>query len=298
MLRKSTQNFVEHKAKLLLGVPVADGILQEVQAGVARLKGRSPYVVFLRVGEDGASITYVQQKAKKAAFVGMRSETKVFPDSIAEADLVREIQCLNGDSTVDGILLQAPLPPHLDFVKMVNKIDPKKDVDGLSSYHFGRLWQNQDALIPCTPGGIMALLRYYGITVQGKHVVIVNSSLIVGKPLCALLIQQKATVTLCNTYTNDLASITQQADILVLACGCPHAFGKKFVKQGAVVIDVGTTRIPANNDHGYVLQGDADFDALQDHVQAITPVPGGVGPLTVASVIHNTLKAYYLCHPQ
>ncbi|MBP5190974.1 MAG: bifunctional 5,10-methylenetetrahydrofolate dehydrogenase/5,10-methenyltetrahydrofolate cyclohydrolase [Opitutales bacterium] len=289
-----------HNTQLLSGQPVAQQILQSVQQEVVALPGRPPSVVFLRVGEDGASVSYVQQKSKKAAEVGIHSNVRVFPETISEASLLQEIARLNDDPSVDGILLQAPLPKPLSFTNLTNTIRPEKDVDGFCAVHCGRLWQEGDALVPCTPAGIVELLKYYRIQTAGEQVVIVNRSSIVGKPLGALLLQHSefgnATVTFCHSHTTSLSSITQQADILVLACGKPHAFGKNFVKKGAVVIDVGITRVAANNERGYVLQGDADAEDLMGHAAALTPVPGGVGLLTVAMLMKNTLRAYHLCH--
>lgn len=289
-----------NNTQLLSGQPVAEQILQSVQKEVAALPGRPPSVVFLRVGEDGASVSYVQQKSKKAAEVGIQSKVLVFPETISETSLLQEIARLNDDTTVDGILLQAPLPKPLSFTKITNTIRPEKDVDGFCAINCGCLWQEGDSLVPCTPAGIVELLKYYHIETAGKHVVIVNRSSIVGKPLGALLLQHaafgNATVTFCHSYTKNLPFITQQADILVLACGKPHAFGRTFVKKGAVVIDVGITRVAAHNERGYVVQGDANAEELTGHVAALTPVPGGIGLLTVAMLMKNTLRAYHLCH--
>ena len=188
----------------------------------------------------------------------------------------------------------------MDFVKIVGRIDPRKDVDGFGAINCGYLQQNQRGLVPCTPAGIIEILKYYKIPVKGKHVVIVNRSLIVGKPLAALFLKNdsygNATVTVCHSCSENLEKITQQADILVLACGRPHFFNRNFVKKGAVVIDVGITRVPANNERGYILQGDADIESLNNYISAITPVPGGVGPMTVAMLMKNTLDCYKLCH--
>ena len=290
-------------SKLLSGEIVAQAVLQRVKDEVATIQGRPPCVVFIRVGNDGASVSYVNKKAQKAEFVGIRSIVKLFDEHTTTEDvLIQEIDRLNKDDSVDGILVQAPLPKSMDFVKVVGRIDPKKDVDGFGAINCGYLQQNQNGIVPCTPAGIIEMLKYYNIPVQGKHVVIVNRSLIVGKPLAALFLKNdtcgNATVTVCHSYSENLEKITQQADILVLACGRPHFFNQNFVKKGAVVIDVGITRVSANNERGYVLQGDADIDSLKDHVSAITPVPGGVGPMTVAMLMKNTLDCYKLCHQQ
>lgn len=287
--------------KVLSGNVVAEGILQSIKEEVSHIKGRSPCVVFIRVGNDGASVSYVRQKSDKAAFVGIKSVLKVFDGVTAtEAQILEEVDRLNQDEEVDGILVQAPLPRSMDFTKIVDSIKPEKDVDGFGSINCGRLQQNQSCLIPCTPAGIIEILKYYNIETSGKHVVIVNRSMIVGKPLSSLLLKYgpfgDATVTICHSHSANLSQITKLADILVLACGKPHFFDRNFVKNGAVVIDVGITRVPADNERGYVLQGDAAVEDLRSHVSAITPVPGGVGPMTVAMLMKNTLQAYYLCH--
>ena len=286
--------------KVLSGKVVADGILQSVKEEVVRIKGRPPCVVFLRVGDDGASVSYVRQKSEKAAWVGIKSILKVFDAATAtESQIIEEIDRLNQDETVDGILVQAPLPRSMDFTKIVDSIKPEKDVDGFGAINCGRLQQNQSCLVPCTPAGIIEILKYYNIQTSGRHVVIVNRSMIVGKPLSSLLLKYgpfgDATVTICHSHSNNLPQITKLADILILACGKPHFFDHNFIKKGAVVIDVGITRVTADNERGYVLQGDADMEDLE-YVSAITPVPGGVGPMTVAMLMKNTLQAYYLCH--
>lgn len=287
--------------KLLSGREVADKILQEVKQEVAQLKGRPPCVAFLRVGNDGASISYVRQKEIKAAFVGIKSILKVFDAATTtETQLLEEINCLNNDETVDGILVQAPVPASMDFVKICNAINPLKDVDGFGATNLGNLLQEKPGLIPCTPAGIIELLKHYKLSSEGKQVVIVNRSLIVGKPLGALFLQRSAfgnaTVTICHSQSQDLPTITKSADILILACGRPEFFDATYVKKGAIVIDVGITRVSANNERGYCLKGDAFFEKLLPVVSHITPVPGGVGPMTVAMLMRNTLKAYYLCH--
>ncbi len=292
-----------YKTKFLLGEVVAQNILQHVKQEVAMLKNRPPCVVFIRVGNDGASISYVNKKTQKAEFCGIKSIVKLFDiANTTETDLIQEIDHLNRDNSVDGILVQAPLPNNRDFVKVVGHIAPQKDVDGFCALNSGYLQQNRNGIIPCTPAGIIEILKFYKIPVQGKHVVIVNRSLIVGKPLAALFLKNNsygnATVTVCHSYSENLEKITQQADILVLACGRPHFFDQAFIKKGAIVIDVGITRVPANNAKGYVLQGDANIDNLQGYVSAITPVPGGVGPMTVAMLMKNTLDCYKLCHQQ
>lgn len=288
-------------AQLLSGREVADKLLQEVKTEVAQLKGRPPCVAFLRVGNDGASVSYVRQKEAKAAFTGIKSLLKVFDaETTTETQLLEEIEQLNQDDTIDGILVQAPVPNSMDFVKICNTIHPYKDVDGFGTTNLGNLLQDRPGLVPCTPAGIIELLKYYQIPTEGKHVVIVNRSLIVGKPLSALFLQRSAfgnaTVTICHSQSNNLQAITKSADILILACGRPEFFDAAYVKEGAIVIDVGITRVPSSNERGYALKGDAHFESLLPIASHITPVPGGVGPMTVAMLMKNTLKAYYLCH--
>ena len=288
-------------AQLLSGREVADKLLQEVKTEVAQLKGRPPCVAFLRVGNDGASVSYVRQKEAKAAFTGIKSLLKVFDaETTTEAQLLEEIEQLNQDDTIDGILVQAPVPNSMDFVKICNTIHPHKDVDGFGTTNLGNLLQDRPGLVPCTPAGIIELLKYYQLPTEGKHVVIVNRSLIVGKPLSALFLQRSAfgnaTVTICHSQSNNLQAITKSADILILACGRPDFVDAAYVKEGAIVIDVGITRVPSSNERGYTLKGDAHFESLLPIASHITPVPGGVGPMTVAMLMKNTLKAYYLCH--
>ena len=287
--------------QILSGKPVAQAVLEQVRSRVLTIKGRPPCVVFIRVGNDPASVSYVKQKQEKAAWVGIKSILEVFDETeIDEATLLDKIRKLNEDPFVDGILVQAPLPESMDFVKIASAIKPEKDVDGFGVVNCGCLRQNLPCIVPCTPAGIIELLKFYRISTVGKHVVIVNRSMIVGKPLAALLLKNapegNATVTICHSKTKDLRAVTREADILVLACGKPAFFDRSFVKNGAVVIDVGISRVPFKNEHGYVLQGDADVQSLKGYVAGYTPVPGGVGPMTVAMLMKNTLDCYNLCH--
>jgi methylenetetrahydrofolate dehydrogenase (NADP+)/methenyltetrahydrofolate cyclohydrolase len=291
---------MSHSCKLLRGHVVADVILNETKGELQRMHfQRFPCIAFLRVGNDGASVSYVAQKEKMARTIGIKSILKVFdPTQITEDQLMREIKNLNLDTSVDGILVQAPLPKTIDFVNVCNAIAPNKDVDGFGAENLGRLLQEKSGFTPCTPAGIIELLKFYNISPAGKHVVIVNRSLIVGKPLAALLTQHSvwgnATVTLCHSHSENLPQLTRQADILILACGKPGYFDSNFVKPTTILIDVGITRVSDGSLRGYSLQGDANFEAVSPIVQAITPVPGGVGPLTVALLMRNTLKAFKL----
>lgn len=284
--------------QLIDGKELSRQIFDEVQATVANLPGRAPCVTFIRVGEDPASVSYVRTKEKRATQVGIRSEMKVFPESITQEDLFAVIDGLNADPEVDGILVQAPLPAHLDERATFNRVDPSKDVDGFHSANLGRLVQEDpEGFVACTPAGIVEMIQRSGVETAGKHVVVLGRSLIVGKP-AALLFMRKAafansTVTVCHSRTRDLASITRQADILIAAIGKPYFVTAEMVKDGAVVVDVGINRVEdPGSPKGYRVVGDVDFDAVSPKTSLITPVPGGVGQMTVAMLMANTLKAY------
>jgi methylenetetrahydrofolate dehydrogenase (NADP+)/methenyltetrahydrofolate cyclohydrolase len=257
-------------------------------------------VTFIRVGEDPASVYYVNSKQKKAAQVGIESRLKTFPESITQDELLAEIAALNADASVHGILVQSPLPGHMDERTVFNAVKAEKDVDGFSTVNLGRLVQEDpDAFVACTPAGIGEMVRRCNIETEGRHVVVLGRSLIVGKP-AALLFMRKArfanaTVTVCHSRTANLADITRQADILVAAIGKANFVTADMVKPGAVVIDVGINRVddPASP-KGYRIVGDVDFDAVAPKCRAISPVPGGVGLMTVALLMHNTVKAWEL----
>lgn len=254
-----------------------------------------PHIVVIRVGDDPASISYVNKKQKTAAEIGMKSTLKLFPESVSQQELEATIDAFNADPSVHGILIQAPLPPHINETEIFNRVSPDKDVDGFSTVNLGRLVQElPEAFAACTPAGIIELLERSGTETAGKHVVVVGRSLIVGKPASLLLISKKAnaTVTVCHSRTRNLAEITRQADILVAAIGRAKFITEDMVKPGVVVIDVGINRIPdASKKSGYRLVGDVDFDAVAPKCAKITPVPGGVGPMTVAMLMKNTLVA-------
>jgi methylenetetrahydrofolate dehydrogenase (NADP+)/methenyltetrahydrofolate cyclohydrolase len=282
------------------GNAAAEAIYAELRLQVAQLDGRPPKVVFVRVGEDPASVFYVSKKRKIAQSIGMESLVEVLPESITEAALLERIRELNADDGVDGILVQAPLPLHMHEARVFNTIDPRKDVDGFNVINSGLLVQEDpDSFAPCTPMGIVELLRREGIRTEGKRVVVLGRSLIVGKPMALLLARKhpmgNATVTLCHSRSSDLASITREADILIAAIGKAGFVRADMVKPGAVVIDVGINRVEdASQPKGYRIAGDVDFDAVAPLAGRITPVPGGVGPMTVATLMQNTLKAYLL----
>lgn len=285
-------------AKILSGREISVGVREELKARVGKLKQRgvTPVLIMVRVGEDPASVSYMRQKEKTAAEVGVESETVVFPEDTPEATLLAKIDELNRDPAVHGILVQLPLPRHIDPGKVIEAIDPKKDVDCFHPVNVGKLLLGKPYLLPCTPHGVQQILLRSGYSPEGKHVVICGRSNINGKPLFAILIQKQAganaTVTVCHSRTPDLARFTRQADILVVAIGRPRAITADMVREGAVVIDVGVNRIPdPSKKSGFRLVGDTDFEALSEKVEAITPVPGGVGPMTVTMLMWNTITA-------
>ena len=271
----------------------------ELAAKVARLKtdtGVVPGLAVILVGEDPASKSYVTAKEKACAEIGVTSFDNRLPENTTEAELLALIDKLNQDPAVHGILVQLPLPKHIDEDRVIMAIAPTKDVDGFTPVNVGKLVIGQKAYLPCTPHGIVQLLLRSGIKLDGAHVVIVGRSNIVGKPLANLLIQKaptgNATVTLCHTRTRELASFTRQADILVAAAGRPSTITADMVKDGAVVIDVGVNRVPApEKPKGYKLVGDVEFDTVKEKASFITPVPGGVGPMTITMLLYNTVEA-------
>ena len=280
------------------GNAVASDLLEELAKKVQAFEGRKPCVVFIRVGEDPASVSYVRKKEKTAAKIGIESRLLVFPESLTENELLDKISELNEDPSVHGILVQAPLPSHMDDRKVFNHVSPNKDVDGFNATNLGLLCQeNEDAFASCTPAGILELLKRTKVDTTGKHVVVLGRSLIVGKPVGMLLLQKgvpgNATVTYCHSRTPDLANHTRQADILIAAIGKPHFVDKSMVKPGAIVIDVGINRIPdETRKSGFRLVGDVDYEEVAPVSSHITPVPGGVGPMTVAMLMKNTVKAF------
>ena len=280
------------------GNAVASDLLEELAKKIQTFEDQKPCVVFIRVGEDPASISYVRKKEKTADKIGIESRLLIFPVSISEDELLDKISELNTDSSVHGILVQAPLPSHIDDRKVFNYVSPNKDVDGFNATNLGLLCQeNKDAFASCTPAGILELLKRTLIDTEGKHVVVLGRSLIVGKPVGILLLQKgvpgNATVTYCHSRTPDLANHTQQADILIAAIGKPHFVKKSMVKPGAVVIDVGINRITdRSRKSGFRLVGDVNFEEVSNISSFITPVPGGVGPMTVAMLMKNTVKAF------
>ncbi|MDA8018378.1 MAG: bifunctional 5,10-methylenetetrahydrofolate dehydrogenase/5,10-methenyltetrahydrofolate cyclohydrolase [Thermoanaerobaculia bacterium] len=306
-----TSESKSNQTRILGGKSVSTAIRQELAVEVASLVesgGRRPKLVAVLVGDDTASATYVASKARGCQEVGMDGETLRLPADIDGGELEATIRRLNDDDGVDGILVQLPLPKHIDEDRILQLIDPDKDVDGFHPVNVGRLWSGRDALAPATPTGVIELLQRRDIEIRGRHAVIVGRSNIVGKPMAALLLQNHATVTICHSRTADLAAECSRADILIAAVGVPALLGPEHVKDGAVVIDVGMNRVddtatlerlyPGNEKRrngfekrGFSLVGDVDYTRVKTKASAITPVPGGVGLLTVTMVIANTLRA-------
>jgi len=284
--------------ELIDGNAIAESILAQIAAEVAQIPGRKPTVAFVRVGEDPASVSYVAKKQKVAAQVGMHSRLELFPATTTQAELLAKLDQLNLDPLVDGILVQSPLPKHMDETAVFNHVNPNKDVDGFNTLNIGKLVQEDPSgFVACTPAGIVELIRRSDVETDGRHVVVVGRSLIVGKPVGLLLLQKglpgNATVTFCHSRTRDLPAIARTADILIAAIGRPRFITADMVREGATVIDVGINRVPdPSKKSGYRIVGDVDFDAVASRVARITPVPGGVGPMTVAMLMSNTLKAW------
>ena len=270
------------------GKAVSAAVREEVkqQAAALTAQGHQPALAVILVGEDPASQVYVRNKHKACAECGIRSLQYELPASTTQQELLTLIQTLNEDDTVDGILCQLPLPRHLDEQAVILAIDPKKDVDAFHPVNAGRIMSGDYGFLPCTPAGIMEMLRRYDITIPGKRCVVIGRSNIVGKPMAMLLINAGGTVTVCNSKTRDLPAVTREADILVAAVGKPHFVTADMVKEGVVVIDVGINR----NADGK-LCGDVAFDEVSEKASYITPVPGGVGPMTITMLLQNTITA-------
>jgi methylenetetrahydrofolate dehydrogenase (NADP+)/methenyltetrahydrofolate cyclohydrolase len=290
-------------AKIISGTEVAKEIRAELKERVDKLKERgvTPGLVMIRVGEDPASVSYVSGKEKAAEEIGVWTQTIVLPENASEKELLSKVKEMNKAAHVDGILVQLPLPKHINADKVLNLIDPAKDVDGFHPVNVGKMLIGDPYFMPCTPHGAVELMIRSGNSPEGKHVVICGRSNIVGKPLMAMLVQKNkranATVTVVHTGTKNMAEITRQADILVAAMGSPEVIKADMVKEGAVVIDVGVNRVgwkPSKADPTKQvpdLRGDVDFEAVKEKASAITPVPGGVGPMTITMLMVNTVVA-------
>lgn len=270
-------------------------IAQQVKEIIAN-GGKQPHLAAILVGEDGASKTYVGHKEKACAQVGFKSTLYKFPADITEEFLLNQIEAINNDSDIDGLIVQLPLPSHIDENKVIEAIDPNKDVDGFHPQNVGKMMLNLPTFLPATPYGIVRLLQEYNIPTKGKHAVILGRSNIVGRPMANLLSQKAVfgdcTVTICHSRTPDIEYYTKQADIIVAAIGIPEFLKGNMVKEGAVVIDVGITRmLDETKKQGFRLVGDVEFSSVEPKCSYITPVPGGVGPMTIVSLMHNTLKA-------
>jgi len=270
------------------GKEVAKAIREELKTDVKKLseKGITPHLSVIIIGDDPASHSYVNGKEKASREVGIESEVFRLPEDTSEADLLKKIDQLNQEPQVHGILVQLPLPEHIDEHKVIEAISPSKDVDGFHPINVGNMLIGQKAFLPCTPHGIVKMLEFKDVEIEGKHVVVVGRSNIVGKPMGQLLLNKNATVTYCHSRTNDLKKWTQEADILIVAVGREHFIDGSYVKDGAVVIDVGVNRTKEGK-----LTGDVDFESAKEKASLITPVPGGVGPMTITMLLANTVDA-------
>jgi methylenetetrahydrofolate dehydrogenase (NADP+)/methenyltetrahydrofolate cyclohydrolase len=275
-------------AELINGKEISAILKDELKEEVSRLKteGKSCCLAVIQVGNDPASSVYVGNKKKACAYIGIESLSYELPEETSEEELLSLIDRLNKDNQVHGILCQLPLPKHINEDKVIQTISPKKDVDGFHPQNVGALVIGQKGFVSCTPAGIIELLHRSNVKIDGKHCVVVGRSNIVGKPMSLLMLRENATVTVCHSHTKDLKSICKQADILIVAIGKPKFITSEYVKEGAVVIDVGIHRNESNK-----LCGDVDFDDVCEHTSAITPVPGGVGPMTIAMLMKNCVEA-------
>lgn len=274
---------------LLDGKALSNKVKEEVKVEVSQLveqKGIKPGLAVVLVGDDAASATYVNSKHKACETAGIYSEVHTKDSSTTQEELLQLIEKMNNDPKLDGILVQLPLPKHIDTTVVLEAINPLKDVDGFHPYNVGRMVSNLDAFLPATPFGVIRMFEEYSIELSGKNVVVIGSSDIVGKPMASLLTNAKATVTVCNSKTKDLKAHTSAADIVIIAVGVPHLLKADMLKDDAIVIDVGINRLDTGK-----LTGDADFEDCKTKCSHITPVPGGVGPMTIAMLLKNTLKA-------
>lgn len=286
---------------LLDGKKVSNDIREEVSARVAAMVSegrRAPNLAIIIVGDDGASHTYVNGKLSACKSVGFDFTLMHFANTISEQKLMKHVDNLNDDEDIDGFIVQLPLPDHISVERITERIKPEKDVDGFTNQNFGSIVSKNPLILPATPFGVMELIRRYKIPTEGKHCVVVGASRLVGAPLSMMLLEEgKATVTVCQKTTKDLASHTREADILIVAVGKPGLITEDMVKEGAVVVDVGTTRVEdSSRKSGFRLAGDVDFNTVSPKTSFITPVPGGVGPMTIASLLLNTLRAYEQQH--
>ena len=286
-------------AQIIYGLALSRTIKSEIREEVNKIlanKRRAPHLVAILVGNNGASKAYVNSKVKDCQEVGFTSSTIKFPSTVSEQELLEKIDELNKSKAVDGFIVQLPLPKQIDQEKIINAIDPRKDVDGFHPENFGKMALEMDTFLPATPFGILTLLERYNIETKGKHCVIIGRSRIVGKPMSILMGRKdfpgNSTVTLVHSYTENIEEYTQKADIVITALGVPNFLKGSMIKDGAVIIDVGITRVDDDSEKGYYLAGDVDFASCESKASAITPVPGGVGPMTRAMLMKNTIIAY------
>lgn len=287
---------------LIDGRKISTDIKKEISEKVILRKQEGkkiPHLAIILVGDDGASQTYVDHKVKACKEVGFHYSMLRFADTISEDKLMKHIDQVNRDEDVDGFIVQLPLPPNISVERITEKIRPDKDVDGFTNRNFGSIVSKNPLLLPATPFGVMELIKRYNIPTEGKNCVVIGASRLVGAPLSMMLVEEgKATVTICHKYTKDISQFTKQADILIVAVGKPSLVTADMVKEGAVVIDVGTTRVEGPQfKNGFALKGDVDFKQVAPKTSFITPVPGGVGPMTIASLLLNTLRATELRNP-
>ena len=285
------------KTKILSGKEVSESVYNNLLPRIQKLKqkGITPGLAVVLVGDDPASQVYVNSKSRKFNKLELFSETILLPSDTTETELISRIQELNNDNRFHGILVQSPLPKHLDYNKIVLEVKPQKDVDGFHPLNVGKLASGNPQFIPCTPKGVMRIFKHYNLELNGKHVVVVGRSNIVGRPLSILTSLKtkyaNATTTICHSGTPDIPKIAKQADILIAAIGVPEMIDKTYVKPGAVVIDVGINRVEDDSEKGYKLVGDVNFESVNGIASAITPVPGGVGMMTIAMLVENTVEA-------
>lgn len=284
--------------EILDGKKISNDIKQEIAEEVAKMKDRGekvPHLAAVLVGNDGASLTYVGSKVRSCKKIGFESTLIHLPEDTSEEKLLAQVEALNDNPEIDGYIVQLPLPKHINEQKVLLAVDPNKDVDGFHPENFGKMALDMVSFIPATPYGIMELLRRYDVDTTGKHTVVIGRSHIVGRPISILMSQKgkaaDATVTLTHSRTQNLTDFTKNADIIVSALGVPDFLKADMVKEGVVIIDVGITRVPDSSEKGYYITGDVDFDEVAPKASHITPVPGGVGPMTIAMLLKNTLLA-------
>lgn len=284
---------------ILDGKKISSDIKDEIATEVTKIKergGKVPHLAAIIVGKDGASLTYVNSKVKACKRVGFESSLYRLPNTVSELELLSKIEELNQNDDIDGFIVQLPLPPQIDTQKVLNAVDPDKDVDGFHPTNFGKMALDMTSFIPATPFGILELLERYDIPTKGKHTVVIGRSYIVGRPMSILMGRSgfpgNSTVTLTHEFTKNITQVTSQADIIIIAVGIPNFLKAEMIKDDAVIIDVGITRVPDENaERGYIIRGDVDFENVSKRASHITPVPGGVGPMTVAMLLKNTLLA-------